>query len=165
MRTFFLHLQLKYSVRQTQYFTAGQQIFISSNSSITHVLELFKQRDNYITGAVSLSWLNVSEPTLNNSSVKVASIVTTIPATGYYTVKARSASNNSLGTVSINVNGSYFYQNMPVYYAGRNCQIPAGTNSVVYTFADNTISNYGSSTSKEKNKQYFDSNSNVGIKY
>ena len=138
----FTNVPLKYSVRQTQYFTAGQQIFISSNSSITHVLELFKQRDNYITGAVSLSWLNVSEPALNNSSVKVASIVTTIPATGYYIVKARSASNNSLGTVSINVNGSYFYQDMPVYYAGRSYQIPAGTNSAVYTFADNTISNY-----------------------
>ena len=44
----------------------------------------------------------------------------TIPITGNFIVKVRTYDNGVLGTVDLNVNGNYYYDNEPIYHAFRS---------------------------------------------
>lgn len=119
----FTNVPIKYSIRTSYQFTAGQDIFITTNSATKHVL------DFYISTGYGdpqyLSWLNVSEPSLSSPVRYLATIRATIPITGTYFVKVRSFDSGVSGTVNINVNGQYSLTNSPIYYAGKNVVIPA----------------------------------------
>lgn len=74
-----------------------------------------------------LNWRSPSELTLNTPQAHVSTMLVTIPKTGYYMVKLRSTQNKVLGVADVNVNGDYFYENVPIYYSKVDCEMPAGT--------------------------------------
>lgn len=122
----FTNLPLKYSIRTSYQFTAGQEIFITTNSVTKHILDFYI--DDSYGDPQYLSWLNLSETSLNYPTKYLATIRATIPITGRYWVKVRSYSNEVSGTVNINVNGQYSLVDSPIYYSGRSVTIPADGN-------------------------------------
>lgn len=73
-----------------------------------------------------------------NSSMQVASAIMTIPKTGKYLVRVRHLENGGTGVADVNVNGEYFYENVPITLSYRNYAIPAdGKTYAVYTLSDN----------------------------
>ena len=73
-----------------------------------------------------------------NSSMQVASAIMTIPKTGKYLVRVRHLENGGTGVADVNVNGEYFYENVPITLSYRDCVIPAdGSTYAVYTLSDN----------------------------
>ena len=72
-----------------------------------------------------LNWQGVSQKSVNNQNIHVATIKITIPKTGIYMVKLRTADNLVMGKADLNVNGTYFYKNAPMYYARIECEMPA----------------------------------------
>lgn len=65
-----------------------------------------------------LNWKAISEPVLkgNNPSRQVASLLLQIPKEGYYLLRVRTRHNGHTGLADVNVNGMYFYSNMPISY-------------------------------------------------
>ena len=74
-----------------------------------------------------LNWQGISEKAAN-SSKQLASVIFTAPKTGIYLVRLRSKENGILSVANLNVNGMYFYENTPVFYACVSCEIPADGN-------------------------------------
>ena len=73
-----------------------------------------------------------------NSSMQVASAIMTIPKTGKYLVRVRHLENGGTGVADVNVNGEYFYENVPITLSYRDFTIPAdGSTYAVYTLSDN----------------------------
>lgn len=83
-----------------------------------------------------LNWKAVSEPALNNANIHIASKSLTIPKTGMYMIKLRSATDRTLGVADVNVNNSYYFEDSPIYYAKVNYSIPSGNSYVVMTAKD-----------------------------
>jgi hypothetical protein len=131
----FTNVPLKNSFYTLLYFTAGQQVFMTATSTTDHIIDFFHSSYSEFQEQ-TMNWAGVSGPTANPSDYKVSSIALTIPVTGYYTIKARSQVSGVLGTVDVNVNGSYYYNNRPLYYEGRNVVQPADSN----VYATMTIS-------------------------
>ena len=152
---YFTHVPLKYSFYRTFSFTKGQEIFITSTSRIAHKIDMvyygkqilfpanspqeglfptipigdMKPRFFY-TPATSeemqgLNWGHLSEKALNNPNNQIATLKVTIPKTGMYLIKLRSAGNGMLSVADLNVNGNYFYENAPIYFSNCKCEIPA----------------------------------------
>lgn len=76
-----------------------------------------------------LNWKGVSEKAVNSSNIYVATIRLTIPKSGIYMIKLRSANDRVLSIADLNVNGLYYYENVPIYYARIDCVMPADGNS------------------------------------
>lgn len=74
-----------------------------------------------------LSWVFPSEKTLN-SSTQVATARLIIPKTGQYLIRVRHASNGGSAIADVNVNGAYYYTDIPITLAYRDCVIPADGN-------------------------------------
>lgn len=97
----------------------------------------------YYTPATSeeiqgMNWKGVSEKAVNSSNVYVATLKITIPKTGIYMIKLRSANDRVLSIADLNVDGVYYYENVPVYYAYIDCKMPADGNSyAALTMCDN----------------------------
>lgn len=73
-----------------------------------------------------------------NSSMQVASAIMTIPKTGKYLVRVRHLENGGTGVADVNVNGEYFYENVPITLSYRKCVIPADDRyHATYTLSDN----------------------------
>ncbi len=83
-----------------------------------------------------LNWKAVSEPALNNANIHIASKSLTIPKTGLYMIKLRSASDRTLGVADVNVNNSYYFEDSPIYYAKVSYSIPSGNSHLVLTVKD-----------------------------
>ncbi len=83
-----------------------------------------------------LNWKAVSEPTLNNANIHIASKSLAIPKSGLYMIKLRSASDRTLGVADVNINNSYYYEDSPIYYAKVNYSIPSGNSYAVMTAKD-----------------------------
>ena len=75
-----------------------------------------------------LNWGYPSEKALNNPNNQIATLKVTIPKTGMYLIKLRSAGNGVLSVADLNVNGNYFYENAPIYFSNCECEIPADGN-------------------------------------
>lgn len=75
-----------------------------------------------------LSWIHPSEKTLN-SSTQVATARLTIPKSGIYLIRVRHTQNGETGVADVNVNGAYFYENIPISLSYRDCSIPADGNT------------------------------------
>ena len=83
-----------------------------------------------------LNWKAVSEPALNNANIHIASKSLTIPKTGLYMIKLRSASDRTLGVADVNINNSHYYEDSPIYYAKVSYSIPSSTSYAVMTVKD-----------------------------
>ncbi len=71
-----------------------------------------------------LNWCGPSEKALN-SLTHIAKIHETIPKTGVYFVRIRHNIPGGMGVVNLNVNGTYFYENVPMTYSFVKNTIPA----------------------------------------
>lgn len=106
----------------------------NSNSLITNpeiTLPIAKYRLAY-TPATSeemqgLSWVFPSEKSLN-SSIQLATAKITIPKSGIYLIRVRHASNGGSAIADVNVNGVYYYTDIPITLAYKDCVIPADNN-------------------------------------
>lgn len=74
-----------------------------------------------------LSWVFPSEKSLN-SSTQLATARITIPKSGQYLVRVRHASNGGSAIADVNVNGAYYYTDIPITLAYKECVIPADNN-------------------------------------
>ena len=71
-----------------------------------------------------LNWRGPSEKALN-SRTHIAKIHETIPKTGVYFVRIRHKNRGSMGVVSFNVNGTYYYENVPMTFTFVPVSMPA----------------------------------------
>ncbi len=84
-----------------------------------------------------LGWVYPSEKTIN-SSIQVATARLSIPKTGQYLVRVRHAQNGNAAFADVNVNGVYYYENVPITLSLVNCEIPAdGNNYATMTCCNN----------------------------
>lgn len=74
-----------------------------------------------------LSWVFPSEKS-KNSSTQLATARITIPKSGQYLVRVRHASNGGSAIADVNVNGVYYYTDIPITLVYRDCAIPADNN-------------------------------------
>jgi len=74
-----------------------------------------------------LNWAGFSEKA-SNSDKQVATVKMTVPKTGLYLIRMRSAANRVLSVADLNVNGAYYYEDAPIYYSYVDCIIPADGN-------------------------------------
>ena len=86
------------------------------------IILIFPASSDEIQG---LNWQGVSQKSENNQNIHVATIKLTIPKTGIYMIKLRTADNLVMGKADLNVNGTYFYKSAPMYYARIECEMPA----------------------------------------
>lgn len=70
-----------------------------------------------------LNWCARSETTLNGN-MNLATLTFNVPKTGLYILRLRSKENGVKGVADINVNGKYFYNQMPISYAEISHIIP-----------------------------------------
>lgn len=85
-----------------------------------------------------LNWKGVSEVAANDQNMHIMTFRFTAPKSGYYMVKLRSAQDRVLSVADLNVNGIYYYEDAPVYYASVDCQMPAdGTSYAAFTMCNN----------------------------
>ena len=83
-----------------------------------------------------LNWKAVSERTSDNTGIYSASKTITIPVTGLYMIKLRSATDRTLGVADVTVNGLYSYEDSPIYYAKVSYSIPDNAGYAVMTVKD-----------------------------
>ena len=86
-----------------------------------------------------LGWVFPSE-TAENSSIQVASAIMTIPKTGQYLIRVRHLDNGGISLADVNINGTYYYEDVPISLSYVRCDIPADRNE------------YATMTSSAKNK-------------
>lgn len=159
-------IPLGYSFFKTIQFEKGQEIFITSSSDIAHDIDLFivmVKEDQPITvmpqsldlslpsgfeiyrfansdEMQGINWVGMSEKSVNDPNAYIATIRATIPKTGTYMVKLRSAENLVAGAADLNINGTYFYENAPMFYSAIECTMPADGNYYA-SFAKSYIAN------------------------
>lgn len=84
-----------------------------------------------------LSWVFPSERTLN-SSMQVATARIKIPKSGQYLIRVRHAVNGGSALADVNVNGAYYYENIPITLSYRSCVIPVdGKYYSAFTYCNN----------------------------
>ncbi len=71
-----------------------------------------------------LNWKGRSEYSIN-STAYLATIHFTVPKTGYYILRWRTRQNGVKGVADININGTYFYENVPISYSYFTHTIPS----------------------------------------
>lgn len=106
-------ISLGYTFYTKLMFYAGQEIFITSASNSLHIMEFFNANMPQY-----LSWSHFSEYAVNGGKNYLATVRVTIPQDGYYYIRARTYYNCTGGTADINVNGTYYYANAPIYTSG-----------------------------------------------
>ena len=129
----YTNVSTRYSFRTASYFIKGQEIVISSESEAQHVLEFFHAADTE-----SSSWIGRSKPEPESPSKQTAVINISVPETGYYYTKARTAQNHAGHVINVNINGLLFDE-IPIYYGSREIVYPADGNIyATLTITDNT---------------------------
>lgn len=74
-----------------------------------------------------LSWVFPSQKTLN-SSMQVATARVKITKSGQYLVRVRHSVSGGSALADVNVNGAYYYENIPISLSYRDCTIPRDNN-------------------------------------
>ncbi len=123
-----------------QNFNVSDTAILIASKHIGHTPSSPQSEEDFITGRAKytytpaapeeiqgINWRSPSELTLNTPQAHVSTMLVTIPKTGYYMIKIRSTQNRTLGVADVNVNGDYFYENVPIYYYKVDCEMPAGT--------------------------------------
>lgn len=129
----YTNVSTRYSFHTVSYFVKGQEIIIASESEAQHVLEFF-----HTTDTESSSWIEQSKPEPESPAKETAVINITVPETGYYYTKARTAQNHAGHVINVNINGLLFDE-IPIYYGSREIVYPADGNIyATLTITDNT---------------------------
>jgi hypothetical protein len=124
-------LPIAYTFYTKVQFYAGQEIFITSASKNLHFIEFFNvDRPQY------LSWVHRSEYAVNEGNY-IATVRVTIPQDGYYYLRTRTFKNTSYSTAHVNINGTYYYENAPLYTCGV-IMGQGGDNKYYATYTKNT---------------------------
>ncbi|MDR2126648.1 MAG: T9SS type A sorting domain-containing protein [Prevotellaceae bacterium] len=155
---FYPNVAFNYTYYKTVNFTAGQQVFIATQSSKLHVVELFNANNPDAYSWVHKSSLayQIADRTVRTSNFQpsssqaslsdyqfqfvtgtyLGSINITIPVSGTYYVKVRSAVNGTAGVANVNINGQYYYEDVPIHSTGF--RVTQGGDGVAYnTFTTN----------------------------
>ena len=74
-----------------------------------------------------LNWKGVSEAAIN-STMQVATVRMTVPKSGIYLVRVRTRVSGAYSVADLNINGEYFYENVPITFHKVKCTIPADGN-------------------------------------
>lgn len=74
-----------------------------------------------------LNWMTPSQQA-NNSQIYVATHRLTIPKSGYYLVRLRTTGNGATAVADININGNYYYENVPMSLSMIEYSMPADGN-------------------------------------
>lgn len=74
-----------------------------------------------------LNWKGISESAIN-STMQVATVRMTVPKSGIYLVRVRTRVSGAYSVADLNINGEYFYENVPITFYKVNCTIPADGN-------------------------------------
>lgn len=74
-----------------------------------------------------LNWRSPSQRTIN-STADVAVVRMTVPRTGMYLVRLRTVENGGSAIADLNVNGEYFYEEVPISLSRQDWVIPADGN-------------------------------------
>ena len=125
---FVLGVSFKYTFYTKVYLSQGQNFTVSTTriDNFPHVLEFFKNDSPEL-----YSWSNLSY------AYPQASINTTIPATGYYTVRVRSYYNCSSGLCNLNINNQALYDSVAVYSNGIRGEKDINTEYTSFTCYNN----------------------------
>ena len=126
--SFFYRLPIKYSFWKIRYYEKGSEIRIITNSTDQHVIDVFytdKWSLSYYDPAYQhLSWLVPSFLSSNSGQSFYISIKTIkVPKKGYYAIKARSLSNNKLGSINVYIDNDY-YNNQPLFTTHQSLSMP-----------------------------------------
>ncbi|MDR1562215.1 MAG: T9SS type A sorting domain-containing protein [Dysgonamonadaceae bacterium] len=113
-------------------FYQGQEIFVTSASKNDHFIEFFNADILQF-----LSWIHRSEYAVNGGKNYIATVRAIIPQDGYYYVRARTYKNCSSSVADININGTHYYENAPLYTCGVLKQ-QGGNNNYYATYTKNT---------------------------
>lgn len=119
----------KYTFYKILKFYAGQEIFVTSTSKTLHVLEFFQ-----VANAKSYSWVHRAEYAVNGGNY-VARIKVTIPEDASYYVRVRTYYNGTQSIADVNVNGTHYYENVPIYTYGVTKQ-QGGNNNYYATYTN-----------------------------
>ncbi|MDO4723007.1 hypothetical protein [Porphyromonas circumdentaria] len=114
---FYSFVPAPYTFRGTRYFNAGSLVLISSSSTTPHVIYLVSSDVN--TPPLmnqGLTWLRYSSQVPGNNQ-HTALFAITIPKTGTYQVVARTLAENTFGTINVNINQEYFYNDRPISFS------------------------------------------------
>ena len=103
-----------YSFLRLEYFTQGQSIscYSTAADTLTHVIHLFNK---------SNSSISFTSATSTNGST---SLSCTIPQTGFYYVLVRTTDPDIWGTCHLNINGSRYFENVPICCSRTNISSP-----------------------------------------
>lgn len=74
-----------------------------------------------------LNWKGISEAAIN-STMQVATVRMTVPKSGIYLVRVRTRASGAMSVADLNINGEYFYEDVPITFYKVNCTIPADGN-------------------------------------
>lgn len=141
---FFYRLPIKYSFRKLRYYEEGSEIRIITNSTDQHVIDVFYtdrgSLSNYDPTYQHLSWLVPSFLSSSSGQSFYISMKTIkVPKKGYYTIKARSLSNNKLGSINIYIDNDY-YNNQPLFTTHKSLSMPTdGQHHILMTQKQDTI--------------------------
>lgn len=152
---YYSNVPLLYSFYGIFSFTEGQEIFLTSTSKAEHVIDvvyygkpveirpphtessnvpitgIMKPRRLYIPATSEemqgLNWNGFSEKALN-SKFQISTVQFTIPKTGLYLIKLRCNTNGDMATANLNINGAYYYEEVPISLSWIDCEIPADGN-------------------------------------
>ena len=113
--------------------------------------EIFRpeQKVSYIgTAATSaekqgLNWKALSEPALvlgigQSTPDQNAKMELEIPKSGHYLLRVRTRKNGTSSYADVNVNGEYFYSNVPISYSRKYILLEPAVNIVTYTKAEDS---------------------------
>ncbi|MDR2087280.1 MAG: T9SS type A sorting domain-containing protein, partial [Dysgonamonadaceae bacterium] len=106
----FTGIQFQYTYYTTVYFYAGEQVYITTNSPVPNFIEFFS-----VNAPETHSWIGNYT---YSSPYYLASVNVTIPTDGYYYVRLRPYYNHTESTATLNINGMYYYPDVPIFSTG-----------------------------------------------
>lgn len=155
------NIPLKYSFYKLFTFKSGEEVIISTTSDIAHRIDMFYFGELYDTIRAQSpgqqivdkpilayrpaspleiyrrTWSDSSKVFINNPSKQSAVLKAKITHDGAYMIKLRSKEDRALGVADINVNGEYYFEDVPVYYAFVEGFMDTGTQYGSFTMCDN----------------------------
>lgn len=85
-----------------------------------------------------LNWVGPSQKALN-SNKQVATVHIKIPKTGMYLIRLRAKANGATAIADLNVNGTYYYDDVPISFTYVDCKIPDDGNKYATMTCCNTF--------------------------
>lgn len=121
---FSLNKTTYYTFYKTFYFQQGQTINVSTTKidNFSHVIEVFSSQSPQ-----SYTW---KRKTLSDNTT---SLSINIPYSDYYIIRIRSLINETSGLCNLNINNTYYYDDIPLYSYGYAMYVDANTTYNCFT--------------------------------